>query len=382
MANNSSNEPLLSVVQRTVLVGVAALLIASSGLLIKASQVDGVILYSKFSVTLFSESLKLTIAAGFWIFHYYLSSSNAPYEVYVPFPTWRDLGLFSIPGSLYLINNNLRYLILERINPGVFAVVWNLKVVGIALLLWTVLKRPMSHRQWFGVALLILGSSLAESSQWGSKEEEEEQETTNQQLSIGREAHIQGLVLLVFGLSVVSFANVACEYVYKSSPILIPLYKQNVVLYSWGLTLNLLAWLVSDAHEDLLNHYTGWTIAVIVFNGVSGYLVGAMFKYMDSIAAIFADLLSMLISAVVAFVFFELDANPVFCSGFFVSSASIWVYYGKGDDEPLEKEHQSGSDEEKAGYDDGGDDNEEEEMVPLTFHHRHKLQSVDQSMLE
>ena len=41
----------LPAAQRTMLVCAAAICIASSGLLVKASQVGGVILYSKFSVT-------------------------------------------------------------------------------------------------------------------------------------------------------------------------------------------------------------------------------------------------------------------------------------------------------------------------------------------
>ena len=44
-----------------------ALCIASSGLLVKASQVDGDVCYSKFSVTLLSEALKLAISSALWL---------------------------------------------------------------------------------------------------------------------------------------------------------------------------------------------------------------------------------------------------------------------------------------------------------------------------
>ena len=62
-----SAEQRLPQAQRTLLVCAAAVCIASSGLLVKASQVGGIVLYSKFSVTLLAESLKLTIAGALWL---------------------------------------------------------------------------------------------------------------------------------------------------------------------------------------------------------------------------------------------------------------------------------------------------------------------------
>ena len=52
---------------RLALVCAAAVCIASSALLVKASQVEGKVLYSKFSVTLLAESLKLSIACSVWL---------------------------------------------------------------------------------------------------------------------------------------------------------------------------------------------------------------------------------------------------------------------------------------------------------------------------
>ena len=71
-----------------------------------------------------------------------------------------------MPGALYVLVNNIRFPILERIDPGVFAVLWNLKVVGVAALLACLLSRPITGRQWGGIAMLVLGSTLAEISQW------------------------------------------------------------------------------------------------------------------------------------------------------------------------------------------------------------------------
>ena len=109
-----------------MLVCAAALCIASSGLLVKASQVDGVILYSKFSVTVLSESLKLSIAGAMWLRE--IRHQRQTGAAVSPSLDARDGVFFTVPAVLYVIVNNIRYPILERINPAVFSVVWNLKV--------------------------------------------------------------------------------------------------------------------------------------------------------------------------------------------------------------------------------------------------------------
>jgi hypothetical protein len=208
-----SAEQRLPQAQRTLLVCAAAVCIASSGLLVKASQVGGIVLYSKFSVTLLAESLKLTIAGALWLreLRQQRQSGAGPSPSLQP----RDRLLFTLPAILYVIVNNIRYPILERINPAVYSVIWNLKVVGVAGLLACVLGRSISRRQWCGVALLMCGSILAEASQWeerGATDAEKAQAAAVQQqltdrqrgVAIVAEAtefgrQIEGLILLGIG---------------------------------------------------------------------------------------------------------------------------------------------------------------------------------------
>jgi len=327
---------------KIVLVCVASLVISASGLLVKASQVDGVILYSKFSVTLLSEFLKLCISSTFLVTSFIDNRPSKNDDD--TFPTVRDVGLYSIPALLYVITNNIKYPILERINPGVFSIVWNLKIAGIAFLLSFFLRREITRRKWLGVFLLVVGSSLAEASQWHSRPQSSPQEE-----EITAAARVQGIELVAIALIAVSVANVTCEYIYKKttdSVIPVSFHKQNFVLYSWGVTLNSLAWFFIhiDSLQSFFQNYTRWTVAVVIMNGVSGYLVGAMFKYIDSIAAIFADLIAMFTTAIVSAIVFELDINLLFCLGFGVSSLSIWTYYGE-EEEKTKVQIKNGNDE-------------------------------------
>ena len=157
-------------------------------------------------------------------------------------------------------------------------------------------------------------------------------------VEVGESRQLEGLLLLGVGLIAVSVANVACEHAYKSTSLRASLQEQNCVLYSLGVLMNGIALLcvedpARDAAEDasmlgFLHDYTGYTVALILVDSTSGYLVGALLRHIDAIAAIFADLASMLITTIVSAVFFDLHANPLFCLGFGISCLSFWVYYG------------------------------------------------------
>lgn len=237
-----------------------------------------------------AESLKLSIAATLWL-REIRNQRGTPAS---PSLEARDAVTFTVPAALYVIVNNIRYPILERINPAVYSVVWNLKVIGVAGLLACVLGRPISRRQWCGVLLLMLGSSLAEASQWNAAAEPDDAAALQQELSdkqrgeaivseateMGRQ--IEGLILLGFGLTFVSIANVLTEFLYKRTGD-VPLHKQNALLYSCGVCFNLVAFvLFSPSHLTGFFHgYSGWTLLVIMSQGISGYLVGALFKYVQ-----------------------------------------------------------------------------------------------------
>ena len=82
-----------------------------------------------------------------------------------------------------------------------------------------------------------------------------------------------------YSLVVVSIANVSTEVLYKRTAS-VPLHKQNFLLYSFGVAFNGLAFLAFSARETgMLQNYTAWTVLVICAQGLSGYLVGTLFKH-------------------------------------------------------------------------------------------------------
>jgi len=370
-------------------------MITATGLLFKASQVDGVILYNKFSVIFFAELFKLVIACGTGMYETTKKSCHSPDSIsqkedadgnndyanmedsdlkryrdqkalfdysngeeeespnnkektqqnklrQQPFPTWKHIVQYSIPGALYVIVHNVRFSIYEYINPGVVSVCWNVKIVFVALLLKFVLGRTISLRQWIGISLLIMGGVVTELSQllWHNdtadlsftiEEEAVDEWEEISQSNEGFEGELKGLLFLVFGMAMVAIANVTCEYLYKQKDqIDNPFYKQNIVLYSWGVAFNGTLWLAQEIHSTstgIFDNYSYYTVALIVAEGLSGYLHGAIFKYLDAITAIFAGVIAMLATAILSAIFFDLHINYLFCLGFGLSVVSIYIYF-------------------------------------------------------
>ena len=285
------------VTRKALFVGLAALLICSSGLCIREAEDDeGNITYAATSVTLFSEMLKLSLALAITL------ASDAPRQ-----KIDARTAAYFLPGAVgYLAVNNVRYFMLEQVNPGLMAIVWNLKICVIGLLYaLPPFRRAFTRFQWGGAGLLVVGSTLAEVSQWGATDEFGQSNTGG---ALGLEVVAGALVLT-------SASAVATEYAYKVTDL--PLSRQNVILYTYGCLLNLLTALVWRSLEGqssvpFTRGFTAWTWAVVAAQAASGYAIGALLKYVDAIGQVFADVIAMLITVVfrvVAFGIYILRVN-------------------------------------------------------------------------
>ena len=130
-----------------------------------------------------------------------------------------------------------------------------------------------------------------EVSQWGATDEFGQSNTGG---ALGLEVVAGALVLT-------SASAVATEYAYKVTDL--PLSRQNVILYTYGCSLNLLTALVWRSLEGqssvpFTRGFTAWTWAVVAAQADSGYAIGALLKYVDAIGQVFADVIAMLITVV------------------------------------------------------------------------------------
>lgn len=73
----------------------------------------------------------------------------------------------------------------------------------------------------------------------------------------------------------------------------------------------------------------GVAAAAVVLQATSGIIAAGVLRYVDNIADLFAHAGAMFITAVMSYLFFELEPSAVFCAGMFISIAAFFVYYSE-----------------------------------------------------
>ena len=298
--------------QKVALVALCSVAISSTGLIMRTAEHNDSIAFSPMAATFFSEVIKLAVSIvltlGAGVVRIMTSggvSGGGGLLAGFKGVNCRALLLFLAPAVLYVAANNLRFYIAAAMNPGLLQVLWNLKIVTIgALYNLPPFSRRLSGRQWCGAGLLALGSTIAELSQGRGH-------SSDGGLNSGGSA---GLLLVAVGLVITSFAAISCEYAYKHTAAHLDFFAQCCVLYGYGSVLNLAAFVVREQLEkrkgsqfrndgidgdgaddfipvtfpkSLTVGFDAWAWLMVASLSVTGFLVGMIFKYIDSVAQVY-----------------------------------------------------------------------------------------------
>mmetsp|Transcript_9901 Transcript_9901/g.18658 ORF Transcript_9901/g.18658 Transcript_9901/m.18658 type:complete len:288 (-) Transcript_9901:854-1717(-) len=240
------------------------------------------------------------------------------------------LALMIIPSLLYLVQNNLIYMALQYLQPAVFQVVYQLKIVFAAIMAWVVFKRGLPARQWSAMILLLAGillvstenlpqnaglllvvsilSSFAISGEhrqlWGC-------------LALGtllgsivlccqRPAENQNQMVGVAYTLVSAFISgctgTLTEYMFKTCQS--SFWVQSMTLAASSTVLGL-AYCLLGADRELIRSkgffvgYDGIVWSLVVLQAVGGFLVGVILKYADNVSKGFAGSIAIIISVCV-----------------------------------------------------------------------------------
>ena len=272
-----------------------------------------------------------------------------------------DSWKMAIPACLYTLANSLQYVGISNLDAATFHVVYQFKIFVTAILSVTMLRRSLSGRQWLSLVLLMVGvaivsmpqdsGSLASSHhariflprssnpirdhfrQPGSHlkkrsatyEGIEEDEWGLEYNNPAADASV-GL-LAVTGVCIFSgFAGVYFEKVIKESPKSTSLWIRNVQLSLYSLFPAFFIGVVFLDGEFVGKYgfFAGynWVVALsIVVQTFGGIVAAFCIFYADNISKNFAVSISMVLSSLASFVFFNFNATTN------VSSASLSLHF-------------------------------------------------------
>lgn len=308
---------------------VVSALLCAGNLCISASKEGGQVPYISVTATLLIEVLKLALMLAA------IAVTRTPMPAAMPL---REAALYAVPSFLYMVDNNLNYVILRFMDPATLAVLWNLKILTTAVLFRLVLKRQLSELRKIAVVLLLLGvvtsqsdhlekqavaaagtdAGAASSGSWGG----DSPDPRNFAL---------GLVLVLVGVTISSCASVFTEWAFKRRSDC-PFMWQNVLLYVYGILFNALALLVEReeiATRGFFHGYNGWTAAVIVVNCVGGISMGLVLKFLDNMACVYSHAVAMMLTMLFSMLFFRFSPSLEFACGLAVVVISMYLYHHK-----------------------------------------------------
>ena len=221
-SNDSKKQKSISTIKYVLIIAFAIAIKCLQPLAIAGSkQSDGSYLYNKSTMVILVESLKLLFCSIFFLFQYYSTEPRKRYALYnLPF----DQSLhFLIPAILYGASNTLAYIGMSYINPALFHVFGNTRILTAGVLYRVMMNKKQSDTQWLALILLTAGAILA----------------TPMTETVAKEGenNLLGLVAVIFMCTFSTCSSIYTEINYKKTHEL-SIFYQNIVLYSYGIVVN------------------------------------------------------------------------------------------------------------------------------------------------
>jgi UDP-sugar transporter A1/2/3 len=163
----------------------------------------------------------------------------------------------SLPALLYLVQNNLLYYAVGKLDAATYAVVCQSKVVFVALLSVTMLGKVLSCLQWLSLLLLMIGVACVQISGQSNSASPED-------MDIETKERLLGLLGILAGALCTSLAGVYFELMLKKG--VISLYARNVQLASYSIVIGLVGVAFTGDGLAVKEHgfFQGYTMLTVV----------------------------------------------------------------------------------------------------------------------
>eukprot|EP00761_Pharyngomonas_kirbyi_P013155 gb/GECH01013182.1/.p1 GENE.gb/GECH01013182.1/~~gb/GECH01013182.1/.p1 ORF type:complete len:423 (+),score=54.22 gb/GECH01013182.1/:1-1269(+) len=236
--------------------------------------------------------------------------------------------LYAVPALLYVLLNNMFFLALSFLNPEIYQLSYNFKVVTTALFLYFFLSKRISRVQWFALGLLTIGMALGNGGNidWSS--------ITLTRSDVHASAGLLGL-MVVMGMCVVSAAaGTFSEYLLKHSTE--PTELKNMKLYMFGIMVQSVVLLFNHflnpsgeggLFGELLVGFSYMLTWCIVLNtALNGLAVSYIMRHFDNITKVYVFAVSMILTSIASMLTLQARPPAVFYVAVAAVSFSLYLY--------------------------------------------------------
>ncbi|RNF27555.1 CMP-sialic acid transporter [Trypanosoma conorhini] len=242
-----------------------------------------------------------------------------------------------LPAVLYSLQNCCIYLALANIEPALFQVTYQSRILITALFMMCFLKRTFSLRQWLALVLLVFGVTAAQL--------ENRVSAVSRQSSVGtfKGNYIIGVAATAASFTMSSAASVLMEGFFKSKSTSLNSFTstKNVHLsfYSsaYFAALQLLGGVGGGFAEfrqtglagSVAAYFRGFDYLVwvlVLLQAIGGLVVAVVLKYSDNIMRTFASGFSLALSGFCSSYLYSFTPGALFLIGNVVSIGAITMY--------------------------------------------------------
>jgi len=227
-----------------------------------------------------------------------------------------------VPGLLYVLQNNLQYIAASNLQPAVFQVMYQVKMLTTAALSVTMLKKKLRPTQWGGVGLLTGGLVLVQLSQMTGIASSVAHGTP------GNPA--VGFAAILAACTLAGFAGCYLERVLQGCGT--SLWVRNLQLSTWGILLGGISVAAKDgrrvAENGFFYGYSPVVWAVVGIQACGGLLISLVVRYGDALFKGFATGLALILTTAVSVAYFDFQVTPLYLAGASTTFFAVLLYSG------------------------------------------------------
>jgi UDP-galactose transporter len=280
-----------------------------------AKQDDGSYTFNKTSMVVTMEVVKLVFCSVMLFFQ--LSGQDPIVRHSMTKLSFTTSLHFLVPSLLYGASNTIVYFSMSYINPALFHVLGNIRIIVAGVLYRFIMQRKQSDLQWTSLVLLMVGAALATPG------------VNNIDFTGEDNSTLLGLFFVVLMCVCSTASSIYTEMFFKRTKEL-SIFYQNTVLYLYGVVVNVIILLSTDPGLFQRGFFEGWDAAavqVLICQSAMGVSLSFIFKYLDNIVYVFSLTVSMLLTIWMSILFFDFSLDATFVFAIIVVCAAIYLYY-------------------------------------------------------
>ncbi|CAG9329999.1 unnamed protein product [Blepharisma stoltei] len=280
-----------------------------------SQQPDGTYAYNKTMMVLLGEIFKFTINT--FVFLLIFSTADLSKRASLTNISLKQSVHLLIPAIFYAASNTLVYYGLSYINPGVFHVLGNVRIIIAGILYRVIMKVKLADIQWLSLCLLTSGAVLSTPPSNGENDSSKWSDS------------LLGSVFITLMVSMSTFASVYTEMYYKRTKD-VSIWYQNVILSIYGIIVNAIylgfTELIGSGEPGIFEGWDFYAFQAVFVQAIMGMSLSFLFKYLDNIVYVISLTVSMLLTAFISMFYFEFKITPPFVCALVVIIASIYLY--------------------------------------------------------